>query len=196
MPTAELIAQHLTESPADLVARVDARLVALGPIGLQQLLVTRRSDAPGPLFTISLIYTAPGPASLRAASFIGTPTNPADAQANAFFLGSAATRGHFLRDIGDQRRGALGIDALMLIYASSSVPNCGYDKSRMVVVIATAIIPAGTSGTANTVMNGVVGTAITIANRSTISWPIGVYGYAFPRAGDCTFDAIPTCCGP
>jgi hypothetical protein len=196
MPTATLIAQKLNESPADLVARVDAFLVAAGAIGLQQVLVTRRSDAPGPRFTLSIVYTTPGPLSMRAASFIGTPTNPADTQANAFFAAHTGYRAHVLRDLGDQRRGALGIDALMAIYAESTVPNCGYDRSRMILVKATQIIAAGASGTASRVFNGGTGTAVTIYNRSTISWAIGVSGYAFPRAGDCLYDAIPTCCGP
>lgn len=194
MPSATLIAQQLNESPSDLVSRVDTLLQGLGPIGLQTLLVTRRVDAPGPRFTISLVFTTPGPVSLRAAAFIGTPTSSATAQLNAFMAGLPAARAHFIRDISDQRRGSLSIDALMLIYAETTAPNCGYDRSSMIVVQATADIAAAASGPGVRITASGAAEAVTMVNRSTITWSTGVFGYAFPRAGDCVYDAIPSCC--
>ncbi len=193
-PTAQLIAQELNQSPADLVAAVDAALVAASSMGLQTCLVTRRSYAPGPRFTVTLVYTVPAQLVLRAASFIGTPTSSAESLANAFLAAHPTYRGHFLRDIGDQRRGHLGIDALMLIYATSSKPNCGYDRSRMIVVQALGNILPGASGAA-LIMSATGSTnLVTVTNQSVNTFAFHTFGYAFPRAGDCTYDVVPTCC--
>ncbi len=194
MPTAHLIAQQLAESPADLVARVDAYLISQTAIGLQDVLVTRRSDAPGPRFTISLVFTVPGPLAMRAACFVGTPTNPSDAQATAFLAANPTFRSHFIRDIGDQRRGKLNTDVIMLVYAATSQTNCGYDRSKLIVVQATQVIAAGASGTAVRVVPGATKETITVFNRSTQGWANGGYGYAFPKAGACTWEGVPTCC--
>ncbi len=196
MPTAHLIAQQLSESPAGLVGRIDAYLVAQGPIGLQQVLVTRRSDAPGPRFTVSLAFTVPGPLALRAACFTGTPAAPAATLATAFLAANPTFRGHFVRDLGDQRRGHLNIDVVMLVYAASSQTNCGYDRSKLIAVRATQLILTGATGTAVRISPSGDLEAISVVNRSTQSWLNGAFGYAFPRAGDCTWDGVPTCCGP
>ncbi len=194
MPTAHLIAQALTESPCGLAARVDAYLVSQVSIGLQQCLVTRRSDAPGPRFTVSLVFTVPGPLAMRATCFVGTPTNPADVQANAFLVANPTYRTHFVRDLGDQRRGRLDTDILMVLYAATSQTNCGYDRSKLIVVQATQLILAGASGTAVRLVPGGTRETITVVNRSTQSWLNGAFGYAFPKAGDCTWEGVPTCC--
>ena len=196
MPTSQLVAQELNESPADYVARIDTLLVSLGAIGLQTFLITRRSDAPGPRFTLTLVYTDPGPVALRAAAFVGTASSSAQAQANAFFAANPTYRAHFIRDIGDQRRGRLGTDAIVVVYATTDAPNCGYDRSRLVVVKATADIAAGASGAGVRITSGGNAEVITVYNRSTITWSTNVRGYAFPRAGDCVYDGVPTCCGP
>lgn len=190
-----LIAQELSESPTGLVGRIDDALVALGPIGLQSLLVTRKVDAPGPRFTITLVYVAPGPVQLRATAYIGNiQLGSATDQMNADLTGVPNLRPHFIRDLSDQRRGSLSIDALMMIASVTSAPNCGYDKSQMIVVRSTENIAAGTSGAAVRVSGTGVKEAITVYNRSSIDWLNNVNGYAFPRAGDCLFDGIPSCC--
>ncbi len=194
MPTAHLIAQALTESPAALAARVDAYLVSQTAIGLQDVLVTRRSDAPGPRYTISLVFTVPGPLAMRATCFIGTPTSPAQTQVNAFLAANPTYRAHFLRDLGDQRRGRLNTDVLMLLYAATSQTNCGYDRSKLIVVKATQLILTGATGTAVRIVPGATKETISVVNRSTQSWVNGGFGYAFPKAGDCTWEGVPTCC--
>ncbi len=195
MPTAHLIAQQLAESPAGLVGRIDAYLVSQGAIGLQQVLVTRRSDAPGPRFTVSLVFTVPGTISLRAMCFTGTPTSPAVIQATAFLAANPTYRGHFVRDLGDQRRGGLNTDVVMLLYAANSQSNCGYDRSKMIVARATADILAGDTGTAVRITPTGDQETITVVNLSTQTWLLDAFGYAFPKAGDCTWEGVPTCCG-
>lgn len=195
MPTAHLIAQNLAESPQGLTSRIDTYLVSIGAIGLQTCLVTRRSDAPGPRFTVSLSYTTPGPLSMRATAFVGTPTSPADAQATAFMAANPTFRAHVVRDLGDQRRGKLNTDVVMLIYAATSQTNCGYDRSKLIVVKATQLILTGATGTAVRVVPGATKETISVVNRSTQSWVNGGFGYAFPKAGACTWEGVPTCCG-
>lgn len=195
MPTAHLISQNLAESPSGLTSRIDAYLVSQGSIGLQQVLVTRRSDAPGPRFTVSLSFTVSGPLAMRATCFVGTPTSPAATQATAFLAAHPTYRGHFVRDLGDQRRGKLNTDVVMLVYAATSQTNCGYDRSKLIVVRATQQMLTGASGSAVRITPNGDKETITVVNRSTQTWVLGGFGFAFPKAGDCTWEGVPTCCG-
>lgn len=194
MPTAHLLSQNLAESPQGLASRIDTYLVSVGFIGLQEVLVTRRSDAPGPRFTVSLVFTTSGPLAMRATCFVGTLTSPAATQATAFLAANPTYRGHFVRDLGDQRRGKLNTDVVMLVYAATSQTNCGYDRSKLIVVKSSQAILSGATGAAVRVVPGSTKETITVVNRSTQTWVNGGFGYAFPKAGDCTWEGVPTCC--
>lgn len=194
---AKLFAQGISETPAGLAADLDTFLQTAGAIGIRSLLVTRRVRAPGPRLSFTLLY-APNAATtaFRCVAFTGTPSNPSASQQTAFLTANPTYRGHILRDIGDQRRGKLDNDVLMLVYATNALPNCGWDRSQAIIVQSTGTIAAGASGPATRITGSGAVDAITLTNRSVISWTSGVYGLAFPRPGACTWDGVPSCCAP
>jgi hypothetical protein len=196
---AQLIVQAISEAPQGFAAQVNTFLGGLGPIGLQSVLVTRRGwHSPGPRLSATLLYT-PGAltTTFAAVGFTGsTALGTAAAQATAFLAATPALRGHVLRDIGDQRRGRLDSDVLMLIYAPASLPNCGWDRSRMIIAQASAPIAPGAVGSAVHITGLGTAETITVTNRGTITWDAMAYGYVFPRQGTCTWDGVPTCCEP
>jgi hypothetical protein len=196
---ATLLVQAISEAPQGFAAQVNTFLTGLGPIGLQSVLVTRRGwSSPGPRLSATMLYV-PGAltTSFAAVGFTGsTFAGTAAAQATAFLAATPALRGHFLRDLGDQRRGRLDSDVLMLIYAPASLPNCGWDRSRMIIAQASAPITPGAVGSAVHITGNGAAETIMVTNQSAITWDAMAYGYCFPRQSDCTWDGIPTCCEP
>lgn len=196
---ATLLVQAVSEAPQGFATQVSTLLGGLGPIGLQSVLVTRRGwSSPGPRLSATMLYV-PGAltTTFAAVGFTGSlALGTAAAQATAFLAATPTLRGHVLRDIGDQRRGRLDSDVLMLIYAPASLPNCGWDRSRMIVAQASAPIAAGTTGAAVHITGLGTAETITVTNQSTITWDATAYGYCFPRQSDCTWDGVPTCCEP
>lgn len=193
-----LISQQVSEGIASFVAAVDAALLALGPIGLQDVLLTRRQGKTGgrPKLDVSLSYQASGPLTFRAAYFTGAYGQDVDTQAAAFFAGIPNARTHFIRDVGDDARGSLNDDAIMVVYSASPLPNCGYNRSRVVIVQATANIAAGATGPAQLVDAAglVTGQTIQVINRFDSQWDVGTRGYASLRNGTCLWDGFKTCC--
>jgi hypothetical protein len=193
---AKLFAQGISETPVGLAGDINTWLGTVGPIGIQSVLTTRRVRAPGPRLSITVLYVpGAGTTAFGCTAFIGTAASSSASQLTAFLAAHPTYRGHILRDIGDQRRGKLDNDVLMLIYAVSALPNCGWDRSQAIVVQSTAIIAPGASGAAVRISGAGVQEAITITNRSTMSWVLGAYGIGYPRSGTCTWDAVPNCCG-
>lgn len=197
MPLA-LVSQQISVGVSSFVTAVDAALVALGPIGLQDVVLTRRQgqSAGRPKLDVSLVYVTPGPLSFRAAYFTAAYGQDLDTQAATFFAGLPLARAHFIRDVGDDSRGALNADAIMVVYSLSPLPNCGYDKSRVVIVETLEDIAAGSSGDAQLVdANGLVtGQVIEVINRFDSQWDVGTRGYASLRNGTCLWDGFKTCC--
>jgi hypothetical protein len=193
---AKLFAQGISETPAGLAADINTWLGTVGPIGLQSVLVTRRVRSPGPRLSITVLYVpSAGTTAFGCTALTGTPLSSSATQLTAFLAANPAYRGHFIRDIGDQRRGKLDNDVLMLLYATSALPNCGWDRSQAIVVQSTAIIAPGASGAGVRISSAGVEEAIVMTNRSTISWVLGAYGIGSPRSGSCIWDAVPNCCG-
>lgn len=197
MPFA-LVTQQISEGIGSFVTAVDAALVAIGPIGLQDLVLSRRQGQSSgrPKLDITLSYTTPGPIAFRAAYFTGAYGQNPDTLAAAFFAGLPLARAHFIRDVGDDSRGALNADAIMVVYSASPLPNCGYDRSRVVIVETTANITAGASGPAQLVDAAglVTGQVIQVVNRFDSQWNVGTRGYASLRNGTCLWDGFKTCC--
>ncbi len=197
MPFA-LISQGISEGIGGFVADVDAALVALGPIGVQDLVLTRRQGKSSgrPKLDLTLSYATPGPISLRAAYFTAAYGQDVDTQAAAFFAAIPTARVHFTRDVGDDTRGSLNADAIMVVYSESPLPNCAYNKSRVVIVETLENIAPGASGDAQLVDAAglVVGEVIEVVNRFDSQWDIGTRGYASLRNGTCVWDGFKTCC--
>lgn len=197
MPTFTLISQQLSEGEEPFVAAVDAALVALGAIGLQDVIVTRREGInKRPRMDVTLSHVASGPLIFRAAYFTAAYGQDVDVQANAFFAARPNARVHFVRDVGNDHRSSLNSDAVMVIYSVSPLPNCGYNRSRVIIVEALANIAAGASGQAQLVSaDGLVtGEVISVVNRFDSQWDIGTRGYATPRLGTCVWDGYKMCC--
>lgn len=193
-----LISQAISQSIAGFVAQVDAALVTVGPIGLQDALLTRRQGKGRgrPKLDLTLSYTTSGPLNMRAAYFTGAYGQDVDTQAAAFFAALPNARVHFIRDVGDDERGSLNSNAIMVIYSESVLPNCAYNRSRVVIVEATENIAAGATGDAQLVdASGlVVGETIQVVNRFDSQWDTGTRGYAVLRNGTCLWDGFQTCC--
>ncbi len=196
-PAYALIRQELSQSPAGFAADVNTWLTAAGPIGIQSAFLTRR-EAFGrrPRLDLTISYSTPGPLTLRAAAFGGGAATDPDALAAAFFAANPTYRVQFIRDIGDQRRGMLDSNLIMVIYGTTVLSNCGQDKQRTVIVEALAPIAAGASGSAQLVSEAglVVGGVITVTNRFDTPWAAGTRGYASVRPGSCAWDGYPSCC--
>lgn len=193
---AKLFAQGISETPVGLAGDLNTFLSTAGGIGIRSLLVTRRVRAPGPRLSFTLLYSPnAGTTAFACTAFTGTAASSSASQLTAFLAAHPAYRGHILRDIGDQRRGKLDSDVLMLLYATDALPNCGWDKSKAIIVQSTGTIAAGATGAAVRISGTGVTDAITITNRSIISWASGAYGLGYPRSGSCTWDAVPNCCG-
>lgn len=193
-----LISQDLSQGIQPYVADVNAALQALGPVGIQDVIVTRREGMQRrvPKLSTTVSYVSPGPLSFRAASFLGRSGADVDASAIAFFAANPTYRAHFIRDVGDDRRGSLVPNGIMVVYATQTLSNCGYNRSRIVVVQALAPIAAGASGSAQVVgVSGLLaGQTLTVVNRSDTSWSAGARGYASLRNGTCVWDGFKTCC--
>jgi hypothetical protein len=196
-PAYALIRQELSQSPAGFAADVNAWLVAAGSIGIQSLFLTRR-EAFGrrPRMDLTISYSTPGPLAFRAAAFGGSAAVDPDALAAAFFVANPTYRVHFTRDIGDQRRGMLDSNLIMVVYATNVLSNCGQDRQRTVVVEALGLIAPGASGNAQLVSAAglVAGGVITVTNRFDSPWASGTRGYAAVRPGSCEWDGYPSCC--
>jgi hypothetical protein len=84
----------------------------------------------------------------------------------------------------------------MAIYSESPKPNCGYNRSRVIIVQATANIAAGATGPAQLVDAAglVTGQTIQVVNRFDSQWDTGTRGYASLRNGTCVWDGFKTCC--
>lgn len=199
-----LFVQDVSQSLQSYVAAINTALVALGPIGLQDVVVTRLEDGPGRRGRLrtTISYTRSGTVNVGAAYFSANiPTDPGDvdAQAAAFFATNFRARSLFIRDIGDNLRGGLDSNAIMVLYATNQLSNCGQNRARPMIVSALANIAAGASGYAQMVSaTGPIPTVIlNLVNRSSFTWPAGELGYAAPRVGSCIVDGYVTCCaGP
>ncbi len=196
-PTYRLIRQELSQSISGFVADVSAVLGSLGPIGLQSVFLSRREGfGHRPRLDLTLCYATPGPLEFNAAFFGGSAGSDPDAQAASFFGADATFRAHFIRDVGDQRRGRLDSNAIMVIYATNELSNCGQDRQRPVIVEALGNIAAGATGSAQLVSASglVLGGVISVVNRFDTLWAIGTRGYATVRPGTCVWDGYPSCC--
>jgi len=191
------IAQALSVSAESYVQQVDLALQALGPIGLQSLVVTRREgdNRRVPRLETTISYVTPGPVDFRAIAFSSTQGQDPDVIAAALFANNPSARVHFIRDVSSDHRGSLDNNIIMLIYAETVMPNCGYDRSKVVIVEALAPILAGASGNAEIVSaSGLAGQVISIVNRFDSTWNAGARGYATTRLGSCIWDGYKTCC--
>lgn len=199
-----LYVQDVSQSLQSYVATINTALVALGAIGLQDVNVTRLEDGPGRRGRLrtTISYTRTGSVSVGAAYFSANiPTDPGyvDIQAATFFAANPLYRSLAVRDIGDNLRGGLDSNAIMVLYATTPISNCGHNRARTMIVASLAAIASGSSGPAQMVGAGGVinGAFLTILNRTSFTWPIGALGYAVPRVGSCIIDAYSTCCiGP
>lgn len=199
-----LFVQDVSQSLQGYVAGINTALAALGTVGIQDVVVTRLEDGPGRRGRLrtTISYTRNGTVNVGAAYFSANiPTDPGDvdAQAAAFFSAKPLSRSLFIRDIGDNLRGGLDSNAIMVLYATSLVSNCGHNRARPMLVSALAAIASGASGYAQMVnANGpIFGSVMNLVNRSNFTWPAGEVGYAAPRVGSCIVDGYVTCCdGP
>jgi len=187
--------QELSEAVPTYVARLDALLLSLGPIGLQDVALSKRLRMNTIRYELTLQYSTPGPAQFRAVCFEAQADVDVDALANAFFAAHPTYRIHFLLDVSLERRRNALQNSIMAIYADSVIPNCGSDRSRPVVVQAVDPIAAGDTGlVAQVAASGVLGIQFEVVNRSGFTWPSGGLGYASARMGTCVWDGYATCC--
>jgi|GEM_PF-1881637 len=188
--------QDLSESLYSWVNRLDSYLLAIGPIGLQDIALSRRLDMSTIRYELSLQYTTPGPAQFRAAQFTERTDADLDAAAAAFFATNPSARIHWIQDISQEKRRSTVQNAVLVIYVGSVMPNCGSDRSRPIIVQALAPILAGASGPAQ--IRGasglVAGATLTVVNRSDFTWPTTGRGYAAARIGTCLWDGYALCC--
>lgn len=192
-----VINQNLNESTADYVARVNTELLSAGPLGIQDVFLTRRLDYNTVRYALTLVVADPGPATFQAAFFERTPTQDVDAQADAFFAANPSYRAVFVRDVSQEIRRRLDRDAVMILYIDGVMPNCGSDRSRPVVVQALEDIAAGALGQVEIVSTlGLTGQVIEARNRGGSVWPSGERGYAQVQPGSCSWDGFPICCTP
>lgn len=195
MPSLHYFPQDLNEATGEYVDRLDAFLQSLGPAGLQDAVLTKRLDLNTIRFELTLTLQRPGPLTLRAEYFSSIGGSPPDTQLAAFFAARPNGRVVAIRDVSQERRRKLDQNAILVIWANSLLPNCGWDVSRPVIVEATALIGVGASGPARLVTTaGLAGNAITVLNRSGAAWANGKRGYAALRPGTCLWDGYPTCC--
>jgi hypothetical protein len=198
MIAATIISQDLSQAVLPFVTSVDNALLALGPVGIQDLVLTRREGMQRriPRMDLTVSYVSPGPLTFRATAFAGRSGDDVDAQSASFFAANPTYRAHFIRDVGDDRRGSLQPNAIMVVYAEMGLSNCGYNRSRVVVVEPLANIAAGASGLAQVVgaAGPLPGEVITVVNRFDSTWVAGARGYASPRNGSCIWDGYKTCC--
>lgn len=196
-----LYTQQVSDSIQTYVAQINTALVAIGTMGIQDVLVTRLEDGPGKRGRLrtTISYSAPGTVLVGAAYFSSMiPTDPGDvdAQAAAFFAANPLYRALFIRDVGNEHRGGLDSNAIMVIYASTPLSNCGQDRARPMVVQALANIAAGATGPVQMVSASglITGATLMVVNRFDTTWTAGTRGYAMPRAGTCIVDGYKTCC--
>lgn len=193
-----IITQDSTQSVQSWVAAVNANLAGLGPVGIQDVLVTRL-EALGKRGRLRVTLTgAFNGALVLGAAYFGVTSGPTapDVQAAAFFAANPLYRALFIRDVGEEHRGGLDYNAIMVVYGTTPLSNCGQGKSRPMVVQALGNILAGATGSAQMVSaTGLVtGSVISVVNRFDTTWLSGTRGYATPRAGSCVFDGFKTCC--
>lgn len=192
----DLFAQQLNEATQVFASRLDAYLQALGGIGLQDVPLNRRLDMNAIRYELTLQYASGGPQTFRAAYFSTVLSSvPVDTQFSTFFAGLPSSRAAFILDVSQERRRALDHDAVLVIYTSNLVPNCGQDRSRPVIVQALGNIAAGASGNVQLVSStGLITGTFAAVNRSGAVWAAGTRGYAAVRPGTCIWDGYPTCC--
>lgn len=199
-----LFVQDVSQSLQSYVAAINTALMALGPIGLQDVTMTRLEDGPGKRGRLrtTVSYTQGGTVTIGAVYFSANiPTDPGnvDAQAAAFFASKFRARSLFIRDIGDNLRGGLDSNAIMVLYATTPISNCGQNRARPMIVSALADILSGSNGYVQLVdaYGPIPGVIMNVLNRTSYTWPAGELGYAAPRVGSCIIDAYTTCCaGP
>jgi len=189
------INQELSQSTEAFVVAVNNALAAASPMGLQDVFLTRRLDLSNPRFNCTLSLASPGPVSMRAVYFTTLSGTPVDVQVAAFFAANPSYRILFTRDVSQEVRRSLDHDAVMVIYATTLLPNAGQDRSRPVIVQANALITPGSTGEVALVgASGVLSPLIMARNRGGINWMAGVRGYAQVRPGTGVWDGYPSCC--
>lgn len=196
-----LITQDSTQAVQQWVAAVNTYLAGLGPSGLQDVQLTRLEDlGKRGRLRVTIVSASGGPLSLGA-TYFGVTSGPQapDVQAAAFFVANPLYRALFIRDVGEEHRGGLDANAIMLIYGTTPLSNCGQSRSRPMIVQALGNIASGATGSAQlvTALGGgtlVAGSVISVVNRFDTTWISGTRGYATPRAGSCVFDGFKTCC--
>jgi len=186
-----LIAQDQAEGNLPYGARINAALIALGPIGISGFVFQHRSQGVGAL---SLSYSASGQTAARAAAFEGSAASSASAQATAFLAANPTYIPLLVRDIGNQRERSLSRDVILLVYSIAGMPNCGQGLGSLAVVRSLAIIAPGATGNVTQVTAAGLSGTYAVVNRSTASWALGVDGYAQARAGSCILDGFPQAC--
>lgn len=194
----KLLTQGVSQAVQSFVSDVDIALVALGTIGMQDVILTRLEDlGKRPRLRLTLSYSTPGPLQMRAAYF-GITSGPQapDVQSAAFFAATPLARAAFIRDVGNEMRGQLDSNAIMVIYGTTPLTNCGQGRARPMIVQALAPIAAGAAGSAQMVSSTglVAGAVVSIVNRFDTTWATGARGYAIARAGSCIMDGFKTCC--
>ena len=193
-----LIIQDSTQSVQSWVAAVNTYLAGLGLVGLQDVQLTRLEDlGKRGRLRLTVVSASGGPLTLGAAYF-GVTAGPLapDVQAAAFFAANPLFRVLFIRDVGEEHRGGLDSNAIMVIYGTTPLSNCGQGRSRPMIVQALGNIASGATGSAQMVSAAglVAGSVISVVNRFDTTWVAGTNGYATPRAGTCIFDGFKTCC--
>ncbi len=185
-------------NPAELADLLDAQLLALGSIGIQDLQLEKRQLFGNPLLMFTLSAEAPGPLQFRATYFSqdqGISTD-IDTQYNDFFAADLTRRDFFMFDVSSDLRRSTNRDAIIVVYAASAAANSGPNSSeRVLIVEATENIGAGAPGNAAIVSSTGLLDAVFIRNRSSFVWTSGDRGYAAvsnPDAG--IMDAYQICC--
>jgi hypothetical protein len=192
-----VINQELNESTADYVAKIDATLVFWGPLGIQDVFLTRRLDYNTVRYACTIVIAEPGPAVFRAAYFERTITQTVEAQVDAFFAANPTYRAVFVRDVSQEVRRRLDRDSVMILYIASLVPNCGQDRSRPVIVQAILDIAPGATGQVSLVTAlGLAADVFEVTNRSGVLWEGGERGYAQVAPGTCAWVGFRTSCDP
>jgi hypothetical protein len=193
-----LVTQDSTQAVQQWVAAVNAYLVGLGAAGLQDVAITRLEDlGKRGRLRATIVSASNGPLVLGASYFgVTSGPTPPDAQAAAFFVANPLFRALFIRDVGEEHRGGLDQNAIMVIYGTTPITNCGQGRSRPMIVQALGNIASGATGSAQLVSAAglVAGSVISVVNRFDTTWLGGTNGYATPRAGTCVFDGFKTCC--
>ena len=189
-----LISQNQNDAPLTFVDRVDAAFAALGPIGLNNVLLQHRSGGnDSGLLQLTITYAPNATLVMHAIGFQGDSLLSATAHANAFLLANSTLTVRNIFDIGSQNRRSLARDVIMLIYTTDSLPGCA-DFNNLVPVQAVGAIAPGASGQVWQLTSAGNKGPYPVVNVTQSAWASGATGYAFADPLTCILQGYPSCC--